>query len=132
MASPKGLQYCGCIADDALEQVGAGVEGWIQNASVVLAVTRDQVAIGRKRTLVMQLRWKESGEGSEPVVIKVGASADFQENVTSLEWLVFDDYTALAVGTSLGALLLYSPGGSLLFRQVDPASIFLNSSLFCL
>lgn len=134
-AFPKGLQYCGCIAIDALEQVGSGVEGWLENPSVVFAMSRDQMVFARERTIVMQLRWKGSGDGSEALMTRVGVSSEFQENVTSLEWLAFDDFTVLAVGTSLGAILFYSQSGILLFRQVAPNSRvllpLLRYVLFC-
>ncbi|CAM6126840.1 unnamed protein product [Calypogeia fissa] len=115
MAASKGLDYIGCVAIDALEEVGAGVEGWIDNPSVVFAMSREQIAFARERVLVMQLRWKGA---SEAVLTQVGASSsEFHEVVTSLEWLAFDEFTVLAVGTSLGALMLYSQWGIPLFRQ---------------
>ncbi|CAM6101184.1 unnamed protein product [Calypogeia fissa] len=75
MAAPKGLDYIGCVAIDSLEEVGEGVEGWIDNPSVVFAMSREQIAFAGKRVLVMQLRWKGAGDASEAVLTQVGASS---------------------------------------------------------
>lgn len=38
--------------------------------------------------------------------------------MTAMEWVVLDATTLLAVGTSFGALLLFSQKGTLLIKQV--------------
>ncbi|KAL3686188.1 hypothetical protein R1sor_004210 [Riccia sorocarpa] len=116
MATPKGLQYSGCVAADELEDVGAGFLGWLDSKDLVIAMTWSQMAIAKKNTLVMQLRWKNHGDYT-PLMIRVGSSDSYEENVTSMEWLMFDDFTVLAVGTSSGALRMYTSQGVLLFQQ---------------
>ncbi|OAE27491.1 hypothetical protein AXG93_3911s1740 [Marchantia polymorpha subsp. ruderalis] len=118
MATVKGVQYCGWVIADnePLEDVGAGFVGWLDSPDLVIAMTWSQMAIAKKYTLVMQLKWKRHGDFT-PVTIRVGNPDVFEENVTSMEWLVFSDFTVLAVGTSAGALRIYTEQGTLLFQQ---------------
>lgn len=65
------------------------------------------------------LAWEKQGESdSKPFVRKVGSCLEPEEKMTAMEWLVFDGATLLAVGTSFGALLLFSQKGTLLIKQV--------------
>jgi len=68
---------------------------------------------------VLVLTRKKQGEvDSKPFVRKVGSCLEPEEKMTAMEWLVFDGATLLAVGTSFGALLLFSLQGTLLLKQV--------------
>jgi hypothetical protein len=48
----------------------------------------------------------------------VGSCLESDEQLTAMEWVVFEAATVLAVGTSFGALLLFSQKGNLLIKQV--------------
>jgi hypothetical protein len=86
---------------------------------------QQQMAIAVNRTIVMRLSWAIiSGRGGgdqsppSPMVRKVGSCLESDEQLTAMEWVVFEAATVLAVGTSFGALLLFSQKGNLLIKQV--------------
>jgi hypothetical protein len=89
---------------------------------------QQQMAIAVNRTIVMRLSWAIISEGGgggggdqsppSPMVRKVGSCLESDEQLTAIEWVVFEAATVLAVGTSFGALLLFSQKGNLLIKQV--------------
>lgn len=66
----------------------------------------------------MLARKKQGEIDSKPFVRKVGSCLEPEEKMTAMEWLIFDGATLLAVGTSFGALLIFSQKGTLLLKQV--------------
>jgi hypothetical protein len=100
---------------------------WLDDAALLVAMThQQQMAIAVNRTIVMRLSWAiisggGGGEGDQsppsPMVRKVGSCLESDEQLTAMEWVVFEAATVLAVGTSFGALLLFSQKGNLLIKQ---------------
>jgi len=114
----RGLQLCGRIASNELEAVGAAKPRWLDNPAILVAMTQEHMAIATEQVMVMRLSWKQQGEtDSKPFVRKVGSCLEPEEKMTAMEWVVFDATTLLAVGTSFGALLLFSQKGTLLIKQ---------------
>jgi hypothetical protein len=98
---------------------------WLDDAALLVAMThQQQMAVAVNRTIVMRLSWAViSGGGGDqspppPMVRKVGSCLEPDEQLTAMEWVVFEAATVLAVGTSFGALLLFSQKGNLLIKQV--------------
>ncbi|KAI7733130.1 hypothetical protein M8C21_012705 [Ambrosia artemisiifolia] len=93
-------------------------EGWLDNPNLVLAVDKYVVAIFYRRFLYL-LNWPKA---SAPFAVRrnilYGFSSVEEEHVSVLEWLVFDDYRVIAMGTSRGYLLLFSVGFELLHKQL--------------
>jgi len=130
-AGYRGLQLCGSIPTEELSAVNSR---WLDDAALLVAMThQQQMAIAVNRTIVMRLSWAIiSGGGGgggggdqsppSPMVRKVGSCLESDEQLTAMEWVVFEAATVLAVGTSFGALLLFSQKGNLLIKQV-PESI---------
>jgi hypothetical protein len=124
-AGYRGLQLCGSIPTDELSAVNSR---WLDDAALLVAMThQQQMAIAVNRTIVMRLSWAiisggGGGEGDQsppsPMVRKVGSCLESDEQLTAMEWVVFEAATVLAVGTSFGALLLFSQKGNLLIKQV--------------
>lgn len=114
----RGLQLCGCIVTDELEAVGAGKTRWLDNPVILVAMTQEHLAIATDQVIIMQLTWKQQAEkDTKPFVRKVGSCLEPEEKMTAMEWVVFDGASLLAVGTSFGALLLFSQKGTLLIKQ---------------
>jgi hypothetical protein len=123
-AGYRGLQLCGSIPTDELSAVNSR---WLDDAALLVAMThQQQMAIAMNRTIVMRLSWAIISEGGggggdqspSPMVRKVGSCLESDEQLTAMEWVVFEAATVLAVGTSFGALLLFSQKGNLLIKQV--------------
>jgi hypothetical protein len=121
-AGYRGLQLCGSIPTEELSALNSH---WLDDAALLVAMThQQQMAIAVNRTIVMRLSWAIiSGEGGDqsppsPMVRKVGSCLESDEQLTAMEWVVFEAATVLAVGTSFGALLLFSQKGNLLIKQV--------------
>lgn len=74
-----------------------------------LATSHREVCVGMK---------KQAEKDTKPFVRKVGSCLEPEEKMTAMEWVVFDGASLLAVGTSFGALLLFSQKGTLLIKQV--------------
>ncbi|KAK9269617.1 hypothetical protein L1049_001394 [Liquidambar formosana] len=111
----------GCIACDDLTDLGAGKEGWlVGNPNLLTALDTHSLALAN-RYLALVLGWSD---GSDRVKIRPELSPIDAESITALEWLVFDDVRALAIGTSSGYLMIYSLGGDLIHRQmIHPGQI---------
>ncbi|KAH8937404.1 hypothetical protein BDL97_16G026700 [Sphagnum fallax] len=121
-AGYRGLQLCGSIPTDELSAVNSR---WLDDAALLVAMThQQQMAVAVNRTIVMRLSWAViSGGGGDqspppPMVRKVGSCLEPDEQLTAMEWVVFEAATVLAVGTSFGALLLFSQKGNLLIKQL--------------
>ncbi len=122
-AGYRGLQLCGSIPTDELSAVNSR---WLDDAALLVAMThQQQMAVAVNRTIVMRLSWAviSGGVGGDqspppPMVRKVGSCLEPDEQLTAMEWVVFEAATVLAVGTSFGALLLFSQKGNLLIKQV--------------
>lgn len=122
-AGYRGLQLCGSIPTDELSAVNSR---WLDDVALLVAMThQQQIAVAVNRTIVMRLSWAVIGGGGgadqsppPPMVRKVGSCLEPDEQLTAMEWVVFEAATVLAVGTSFGALLLFSQKGNLLIKQV--------------
>lgn len=60
----------------------------------------------------------QEGKEGKSFVRQVRSCLEPEEKLTAMEWVVFDVVDLLAVGTSFGALLLFSQKGTLLIKQV--------------
>ncbi|KAL2472716.1 hypothetical protein Fot_48452 [Forsythia ovata] len=116
----------GCIACDALTDIGAGKEGWlVDNPDLLISLDTHSVALVN-RSLILILHWSSSNNGgpdpdkNRVVKIRPDLSPIESEYISAVEWLVFDDEVSrvLAVGTSRGYLLIYSLHGKLIHKQI--------------
>lgn len=60
----------------------------------------------------------QEGKEGKSFVRQVRSCLEPEEKLTAMEWVLFDVVALLAVGTSFGALLLFSQKGTLLIKQV--------------
>lgn len=60
----------------------------------------------------------QEGKEGKSFVRQVRSCLEPEEKLTAMEWVLFDAVALLAVGTSFGALLLFSQKGTLLIKQV--------------
>lgn len=117
MAKRNHTTELGCIACEELTELGAGKEGWlIDNPNLLCALDTHALALA-SRSLVLTLSWSDSD--SSRVQIRPDLSPIEAEVISAVEWLVFNDIRAIAVGTSCGYLLIYSLGGDLIHKQVN-------------
>ncbi|CAA2967973.1 rab3 GTPase-activating non-catalytic subunit [Olea europaea subsp. europaea] len=116
----------GCIACDALTDLGAGKEGWlVDNPDLLISLDTHSVAFAN-RSLILILHWSSSNNGgpdpdkNRVIKIRPDLSPIESEYISAVEWLVFDDEVSsvLAVGTSCGYLLIYSLHGILIHKQI--------------
>ncbi|KAL2458191.1 hypothetical protein Fot_55854 [Forsythia ovata] len=114
----------GCIACDALTDLGAGKEGWlVDNLDLLIFLDTHSVALAN-RSLILILHWSSSNNGgpdpdkNRVVKIRPDLFPIESEYISSVEWLVFDDKVnrVLAVETSHGYLLIYSLHGNLIHK----------------
>lgn len=108
------------IACEELSEVGAGKEGWlVENPNLLTALDTHSLALAN-RFMVLVLHWSN---GSDPTSHRLKIRPDLSpieaEYISAIEWLVFDDFTVLAIGTSCGFLLIYSLQGDLIHKQVS-------------
>ncbi|KAI5662378.1 hypothetical protein M9H77_21701 [Catharanthus roseus] len=107
------------IACEELSEVGAGKEGWlVENPNLLTALDTHSLALAN-RFMVLVLHWSN---GSDPTSHRLKIRPDLSpieaEYISAIEWLVFDDFTVLAIGTSCGFLLIYSLQGDLIHKQL--------------
>ncbi|GMN54370.1 hypothetical protein TIFTF001_023493 [Ficus carica] len=115
MAKRNHTTELGCIACEELTELGAGKEGWlVDNPNLLCALDTHALALAN-RSLVLTLSWSDSD--SSRVKIRPDLSPIEAEVISAVEWLVFNDIRAIAVGTSCGYLLIYSLGGDLIHKQ---------------
>jgi len=114
----RGLQLCGSIAINDLSAVGAGKPRWLDNQVILVAMAHEHMAIATEQNIVMRLTWgQEEGKEGKSFVRQVRSCLEPEEKLTAMEWVLFDVVALLAVGTSFGALLLFSQKGTLLIKQ---------------
>lgn len=109
----------GSIACDALGELGAGKESWlVDNPNLLCALDTHSLALS-SRYLLLVLQWSN---GPDPATFRVKIRPNLSpieaEYISALEWLVFDNITVIAIGTSCGYLLIYSLGGDLIHKQI--------------
>ncbi|GKV02102.1 hypothetical protein SLEP1_g14578 [Rubroshorea leprosula] len=122
MSKRTHLTDLGCIACEELSDLGAGREGWLTDDPTVLCALEPNSLAIANRNLILVLGWSDPDEPR--VNIRPDLSSTQAEYITAIEWLVFDDFRVVAVGTSKGYLLVYSLAGDLIHRQmVYPARI---------
>lgn len=123
----------GCIACEELSEVGVGKEGWlVDDPNLLCALDTHALALAN-RSVILVLGWADS-DGNR-VKIRPDLSPIEAEQITAVEWLVFDEIRVVIAGTSSGHLLFYSLGGDLIHKQVNEltnlCSLCLLSSCSC-
>lgn len=106
----------GSIACTDLSDLGAGKEGWLVNdPNLLCALDMHTIALAN-RSQVMIINWADP----EGLLAKIRPelSPIASEYITAIEWLVFEEIRALAVGTSRGYFLVYDLKGDLVHRQL--------------
>lgn len=106
----------GSIACTDLSDLGAGKEGWLANdPNLLCALDMHTIALANRYQTVI-INWADP----EGLVAKIRPelSPIASEYITAIEWLVFEEIRALAVGTSRGCFLVYDLKGDLVHRQV--------------
>ncbi|EXB30039.1 hypothetical protein L484_003905 [Morus notabilis] len=117
MAKRSHTTELGCIACEELSELGTGKEGWlVDNPNLLCALDTHSLALAN-RSLILTLSWSHSDSDSSRVKIRPDLSPIEAEFISAVEWLVFDDIRAIAVGTSCGYLLIYSLAGELIHKQ---------------
>ncbi|EFJ15035.1 hypothetical protein SELMODRAFT_119185 [Selaginella moellendorffii] len=135
MAGKQPSLWWGCLVSE-LGAVGAGKPGWLDDAALVAAMGRDLVAIARQRSLVVT-PWsgahssapRASGFSIDSIPAATGADPSYR--ITALEWLFWEGWSVLAVGTSLGILCFYSEIGDLLIKQSFNVGSICNLHVRC-
>lgn len=113
---PQATRHCGFVVSE-LDGVGAGSEGWINDPSLLLAMSRHLLALAKGRTTVI-VGWEgEASEAPMPVSISLPKGEEDHE-IKAMQWLDFQRWAALALGTTQGSVLFYSSKGTLLLRQI--------------
>ncbi|CAI0436558.1 unnamed protein product [Linum tenue] len=114
MSRRSHTRELGCIACKELDELGAGKEGWlVDNPNLLCALDTQSIALANK-FLVVITGW----DGGPGFKIRPELSPIESEHITAMEWLVFDEVRAIAVGTSCGYLLVYTLDGQLVHRQL--------------
>ncbi|GMP65843.1 hypothetical protein CsSME_00026469 [Camellia sinensis var. sinensis] len=127
MATRSHTTEFGSIACDELTELGSVKEGWLSdNPHILTAFDTHSLALAN-RSLVLILILDLS-HGTDPASLRVKIRPTLSpieaEYVSAIEWLVFDDFRVIALGTSCGYLLIYSLQGDLIHKQiVYPARI---------
>ncbi|KAH9778995.1 hypothetical protein WN944_014261 [Citrus x changshan-huyou] len=106
----------GSIACTDLSDLGAGKEGWLVNdPNLLCALDMHTIALANRYQTVI-INWADP----EGLVAKIRPelSPIASEYITAIEWLVFEEMRALAVGTSRGYFLVYDLKGDLVHRQL--------------
>ncbi|XP_010276997.1 PREDICTED: rab3 GTPase-activating protein non-catalytic subunit-like isoform X2 [Nelumbo nucifera] len=117
MARRSHVTEFGCIACDELAELGAGREGWlVDNPNILSALDAHSLALAN-HSVILILGWNYDDPSSRPVKIRPSLTP-VEGDITAIEWLVFDDLHALAVGTSNGYLIIYSLESDLIHKQM--------------
>lgn len=120
MARRNYMTEIGCIACEDLTEFGAGKEGWlIDNPNLLVALDTNSIALS-VRYHILVLRFSNGGaDPSKPLAkIRPDLNAIEAEYISAIEWLVFGDDRALAIGTSCGYLMIFSLRGDLIHKQL--------------
>ncbi|KAI8006336.1 Rab3 GTPase-activating protein non-catalytic subunit [Camellia lanceoleosa] len=125
MARRSHTTELGSIACDYLTELGSVKEGWLSDNPHILAAFDTHSLALANRSLVLIL---DLSHGTDPASLRVKIRPTLSpieaEYVSAIEWLVFDDFRVIALGTSCGYLLIYSLQGDLIHKQiVYPARI---------
>ena len=119
MARRPYTTVLGCITCEELDDFGAGKEGWlVDNPNLICALDSHFLALAN-RSIILVLGWAGS-DGYKVKIRPSDLSPIKAEYISALEWLVFDEFKVLLVGTSCGYLLIYSSNGDLILKQVVP------------
>ncbi|XP_068666172.1 uncharacterized protein [Aristolochia californica] len=113
------LRELGCIACEELSDLGAGKEGWLSDDPFLLSALEAHSVALANRSLVLILRWDYS---SNPIKIRPSLSS-VEGHISAIEWLVFEDFRVLALGTSSGYLLIYSETDLIHKQFIHPGHI---------
>lgn len=120
----------GSIAYTDLSQLGAGKEGWLVNdPNLLCALDTHSIALAN-RFLILIINWADPDGVGLVGKIRPDLSPIDSEYITAVEWLVFEEIRAVAVGTSKGYFLVYDLKGDLVHRQVTIQLTNLILSLF--
>ncbi|KAK1275086.1 hypothetical protein QJS04_geneDACA000846 [Acorus gramineus] len=121
MAKRSHLSELGCIACDELDELGAGKEGWlVDTPSLVIALDDRSIALAR-RFAVLVISW---GDRDRPSAEIWRSLSPVDGEISAIEWVTRGDLRVLAIGTTGGFLLLYSPQARLIHKQmIYPARI---------
>ncbi|KAJ4726448.1 putative Rab3 gtpase-activating protein non-catalytic subunit [Melia azedarach] len=108
----------GSIAYTDLSQLGAGKEGWLVNdPNLLCALDTHSIALAN-RFLILIINWADPDGVGLVGKIRPDLSPIDSEYITAVEWLVFEEIRAVAVGTSKGYFLVYDLKGDLVHRQL--------------
>lgn len=102
--------------------VGVGFEGWmkdVSSASLLLAMSKQLLAMAKPRAvMIVRCKMHADSAHTSPIITISLPHSEEGHHIKALQWLVFPQWSVLALGTSQGSLLFYSTRGSLLLRQV--------------
>ncbi|CAN6483768.1 unnamed protein product [Victoria cruziana] len=114
MARRSNLMELGYIPCRELDQLSAGKEGWLANdPTLLLALDANSLALAN-RSFVLVVDWNDS----PPLSIRPPLSPSVEGEIAAIEWLIFDEFRVLALGTSNGFLLFYSTNADLIHKQI--------------
>lgn len=106
----------GSIACTDLSDLGAGKEGWLVNdPHLHCALDTHSIALANRYQVVV-INWADPD--GLLAKIRPELSPIASEYITAIEWLVFEEIRAVAVGTSRGYFLVYDLKGDLVHRQL--------------
>ncbi|XP_047311087.1 rab3 GTPase-activating protein non-catalytic subunit [Impatiens glandulifera] len=119
MARRNYMTEIGSIACDDLTELGSGKEGWlIDNPNLIVALDTNSIALS-VRYHILVLGFSNGADPSKPLAkIQPDLNAIEAEYISAIEWLVFGDDRALAIGTSCGYLMIFSLRGDLIHKQL--------------
>lgn len=100
-----------------LRPLVAESHGWIDDPSFLLSMSLHLLALAKGR-IALIVGW----EGQEtalppPVTISLPWGEDGHQ-IKAIQWLIFQKWSVLALGTTQGSVLFYSTKGALLLRQI--------------
>ncbi|GAA0153880.1 G-protein modulator [Lithospermum erythrorhizon] len=109
----------GSIACSELNDVGAEKQGWLsEDNNILIALEMHFIAIAT-RSFALLLNWSHlKNHPDPPLKIRPDMCPIEAEYISALQWIVFDDFTVLSLGTSCGYLLFYSLQGLLIHKQI--------------
>ncbi|EOY13298.1 Uncharacterized protein TCM_031840 [Theobroma cacao] len=109
-AEPLSLDGSRFIAGEDLSEFGPGKVGWLApdaSTTFLCALDAHSLAIAN-RSIILILGWSDPDEPWSRSVPNCHLS---RPSIMAIEWLVFDEIKAIAVGTSRWFILVYSLRG---------------------
>ncbi|XP_076914999.1 uncharacterized protein LOC143574209 [Bidens hawaiensis] len=100
-----------------LRDVDAHMEGWLDEPDLLFALEARFLAFAKRR-FVYVIDWQHPDDHYLSRFTIGGPRWIEEEHVSALEWVVFDNIKLLAVGASVGYLLIYTTAGFLIHRQL--------------